>query len=54
MAARSWFGMSSEGWRHTRHAAWYVVAFLVLLQLGLGWYWSREPEVFWVAENANG
>jgi hypothetical protein len=32
----------------------YTVAVIIILQLGFGWYWSREPEIFWVAENADG
>jgi hypothetical protein len=54
MATGSWFGMSAAGWRRSKYAAWYVVAFIVVLQLAFGWYWSREPEVFWVTENADG
>jgi hypothetical protein len=34
--------------------ALYGVAAFLLLQLGLGWYWSREPATFWVAEKADG
>jgi hypothetical protein len=31
-----------------------VLASFLLVQLGLGWYWSREPKIFWVAEKAGG
>jgi hypothetical protein len=40
----------ASGWRR---AILYAFAIIVLLQLGFGWYWSREPEIFWVAENAD-
>ena len=30
-----------------------LLAFLIVM-LGLGWYWSRTPDVFWVAQKANG
>ena len=46
--------LSPAGWRRSRHALLYAAAAIILLQLGLGWYWSREPEIFWVAENADG
>ena len=54
MAAGSWYKMSPEGWRRSKHALLYAAAAIILLQLGIGWYWSREPEIFWVSENADG
>jgi hypothetical protein len=36
-----------------RRAAAYTVAGMLLLQLGLGWYWSREPKLFWVSAKAD-
>ncbi len=30
-----------------------VVGILLILQLALGWYWSRTPEVFWVSDKAD-
>ena len=44
-----------ERWALADHALWRV-AFLLLLvlgQLGLGWYWSREPGPFAVVAPAN-
>jgi hypothetical protein len=46
--------MGPAGWRRSRHALLYAVAVIIVLQMGLGWYWSREPEIFWVAENVDG
>jgi hypothetical protein len=54
MATDFWQNISPAGWRRSRHALLYVLAAIVILQLGLGWYWSREPEIFWVAENTDG
>jgi hypothetical protein len=46
--------LSPIAWQRSRQVLLYAAAVIVVLQLGLGWYWSREPKVFWVAENANG
>lgn len=46
--------MGPTGWRRSRHALLYAAGAIIILQLGFGWYWSREPEIFWVAENADG
>src|SRR5210317_1717331 len=31
-----------------------VLAILVVINLGLSWYWSRMPDVFWVDESPTG
>jgi hypothetical protein len=54
MTTAFWQKMSPAGWRRSRHALLYAAAIIVVIQLGLGWYWSREPEIFWVAENVDG
>ena len=32
----------------------YALLVLLLINLGLGWYWSRTPDVFWVSEMPSG
>ncbi|MDA0679864.1 MAG: DUF2333 family protein [Proteobacteria bacterium] len=32
----------------------FAVLILVLVNIGLGWYWSRTPDVFWVNEMPSG
>lgn len=34
--------------------AGYVLLVLLLINIGIGWYWSRSPDVFWVNEKASG
>ncbi len=46
--------LSPGAWQRSRQVFLYAAAVIIVLQLGFGWYWSREPEIFWVAENANG
>ena len=36
------------------HAAGWGLGALLLVNLVLGWYWSRSPDTFWVNEKANG
>ena len=33
---------------------YYALGVVVLFQLGLAWYWSREPDTFWVNEKVDG
>ncbi len=54
MTTAFWQRMGPDGWRRSQQALLYAAAAIVMLQLALGWYWSREPEIFWVAENADG
>ena len=37
-------------WR--RKTAYAVVGAFLLVQLGLAWYWSREPDLFWIQRGA--
>ena len=37
-------------WR--RKTAYVALAVFLLVQLGLGWYWSREPDLFWVQRSS--
>lgn len=32
----------------------YALGVVLLLMIGVAWYWSRTPEVFWVNDKANG
>ena len=32
----------------------YALGVVLLLMIGVAWYWSRTPDVFWVNEKANG
>jgi len=32
----------------------YALLVLIMINLGIGWYWSRSPDVFWVNEIASG
>ena len=32
----------------------YVLGVVLLMMIGVAWYWSRTPDVFWVSETANG
>ena len=32
----------------------YAVGVVLLVMIGVAWYWSRTPDVFWVNEKANG
>ncbi len=34
--------------------AGYALLVLLLVNLGVGWYWSRSPDVFWVNERPSG
>ena len=34
--------------------AMVALGVILLLQLGLAWYWSRSPDVFWVTQKADG
>ncbi|MDH4046566.1 MAG: DUF2333 family protein [Gammaproteobacteria bacterium] len=36
-----------------KQATIYTVVVLLLLQLFFGWYWSREPAIFWVNQKAD-
>ena len=37
-----------------RKIAGYVLLAFLLINVGLGWYWSRTPDVFWVSETPSG
>ena len=37
-----------------RTLAMVALGVILLLQLGLAWYWSRSPDVFWVSQKADG
>ena len=37
-----------------RKVALALLALFVVLQLGLAWYWSREPDAFWVSWESEG
>ena len=37
-----------------RTLAMVALGVILLLQLGLAWYWSRSPDVFWVTQKADG
>jgi hypothetical protein len=41
---------SASAWKR---AGLSTLGVVVLIQLGFAWYWSREPEVFWVEQKAN-
>ena len=43
--------MARPPWR--RIALW-VVAVIVLINLVVGWYWSRTPDIFWVNQKSGG
>lgn len=32
----------------------YALGFVLLVMIGVAWYWSRTPDVFWVDEKTNG
>jgi len=32
----------------------YALGVVLLVMIGVAWYWSRTPDVFWVSEKANG
>ena len=32
----------------------YALGVVLLMMIGVAWYWSRTPDVFWVSETANG
>ena len=44
---------SADGGSLRKTIAISVLGVLLLLQLGLAWYWSRMPDVFWVSERAD-
>jgi hypothetical protein len=35
------------------HIGGYTLGFAVLVMIGVAWYWSRTPDVFWVNEKAD-
>jgi hypothetical protein len=47
-----WFSGLGEGSTWTR-AVLVGLAVIMIIQLGFGWYWSREPKVFWVDKKVN-
>lgn len=52
-ALKDWFAGFGPASVWKRVGMFALAAFIVL-QLGLGWYWSREPDVFWVERKADG
>jgi hypothetical protein len=36
------------------HVSGYSLGVVLLLMIGMAWYWSRTPDVFWVDDKANG
>lgn len=60
---RSWWtqfrlGLASKrngkpaSWR--RRAGYVLLSLLLLTQLGLAWYWSREPDLYWIVRGPEG